>query len=357
MSMVKALTTDLAERGLVPDFLIRLAIRRLLCKRLRDEHADDPEQAERRYAGVIRELNQSPIAIETEAANEQHYEVPAEFYRQVLGKHLKYSCAWWDEDCTSLDQAEARMLALTCRRAGLHDGQQVLELGCGWGSLTLWMARHYPGSSIVAVSNSASQRQYIESEARRRGLGNLEVLTRDVNFLELDRKFDRVVSVEMFEHVRNYRHLLARIGGWLKPEGRLFVHIFCHRYLMYPFETEGDGNWMGRHFFTGGLMPAGDTLLWFPTDLQIRNRWMVDGRHYARTARAWLELLDRNPDRARQALQTSCTEPNRQLQRWRMFFMACEELFRTRGGSEWMVGHYLFEKSGASARTDLSRNS
>lgn len=349
---IAEIAIDLAEQGHVPDFLIRLAIRRLLRNRLRDEHVDDPEQAERRYAELIRELNQSPIAIETEAANEQHYEVPAEFYRQVLGKHLKYSCAWWDEDCASLDEAEARMLALTCRRAGLRDGQQILELGCGWGSLTLWMASHYPGSSIVAVSNSASQRKYIEGEARRRGLKNVEVLTRDVNFLELDREFDRAVSVEMFEHVRNYRHLLSRIAGWLKPEGRLFVHIFCHRYLLYPFETEGEGNWMGRHFFTGGLMPAADTLLWFADELQIRNRWMVDGRHYARTAGAWLELLDRNPDRARQALRESCPEPKQQLQRWRMFFMACEELFGYRGGSEWMVGHYLFEKAATSHRPD-----
>ncbi|MFU8833080.1 MAG: SAM-dependent methyltransferase [Wenzhouxiangella sp.] len=335
---------DLAERRMVPDFLIRIAIRKLLDNRLRDESRGDPQAASERCAAMISELSQSPIAIETDAANEQHYEVPAAFYRAVLGQHLKYSSAFWPDGCDDLDEAEACMLRLTCERAGLDNGQDILELGCGWGSLTLWMAGHYPQSRVLAVSNSASQREYILAEAGRRGLDNLEVLTRDVNQLTLDRQFDRVVSVEMFEHVRNYRDLLARIAGWLKPDGRLFVHIFCHRHLVYPFETEGQGNWMGRHFFTGGLMPAADTLLWFQDDLAIEQRWMVNGRHYARTARAWLDKLDRSRAEALAALQGASEEPERQLQRWRMFFMACEELFAWRGGAEWMVGHYRFTR-------------
>ena len=329
----------LAERGLVPDWMIRIAIRRLLRKRLRDEAADDPETRSARFAEQIAQLRESRIAIETEAANEQHYEVPASFYREVLGRHLKYSSGLWSPGIELLDDAEAAMLALTCERAGLVDGQEILELGCGWGSLTLWMARHYPASRITAISNSASQREWILARAEERGLRNVEVLTRDVNELALDGRFDRVVSVEMFEHVRNYRELMRNIADWLKPDGKLFVHIFCHRTLMYPFETEGAGNWMGRHFFTGGLMPAADTLLWFQDDLVIERRWLVDGRHYARTSRAWLDRLDASRGAVDDAL---ADQPREQVQRWRMFFMACEELFAFAGGSEWMVAHYRF---------------
>ncbi|MDT8408197.1 MAG: cyclopropane-fatty-acyl-phospholipid synthase family protein [Wenzhouxiangellaceae bacterium] len=334
---------DWAEQGRVPDRLIRIAIRRLLKMRLAQEHADDPDEYSRLFHERIVALRQQEIAIETDAANQQHYEVPAAFYRLALGTHLKYSSAYWDDEINDLDQAEARMLELSCRRAGLEDGMQVLELGCGWGSLTLWMAEHYPASRITAVSNSASQREYILNQARSRGLDNLVVLTRDVNRLELDQRFDRVVSVEMFEHVRNYQRLMARIAGWLKPEGRLFVHIFCHHKLMYPFETHGSDNWMGRHFFTGGLMPAADTLLCFQDDLKLGRRWLMSGTHYARTARAWLERLDESRDDA-QALfeQQADASPAVQLQRWRMFFMACEELFAFRGGCEWLVGHFLF---------------
>ncbi|MGB0513653.1 MAG: SAM-dependent methyltransferase [Wenzhouxiangellaceae bacterium] len=333
-----------AERGWLPDALIRIGIRRLLRQRLRQEHARAPERAGEGFSTLIRDLAGSPIAIETDAANEQHYEVPAAFYHASLGPHLKYSSCYWDPADTELGQAEARMLGLTCSRAGLLDGQQVLELGCGWGSLTLWMAEQYPASRITAVSNSASQREHILRTAGERGLDNLEVITCDVNHLNLDQRFDRVVSVEMFEHVRNYRHLLQRISGWLKDDGRLFVHIFCHRYLMYPFETEGEHNWMGRHFFTGGLMPAADTLLWFQEHLRIERRWLIDGTHYARTSRGWLDQLDLNRDRARVALSGVTDDVELQIQRWRIFFMACEELFAYSGGSEWLVAHYLFRK-------------
>lgn len=332
---------ELAERGWVPDWMIRIAIRRLLRIRLGQEHVDDPEAASSRFAERVEELADSRIAIETEAANEQHYEVPAAFYQCVLGRHLKYSSAYWPRGTDGLDQAEAAMLELTCKRAQLAPGQRILELGCGWGSLTLWMAERFPESSVTAVSNSASQREYILARASERGLDNVDVLTRDVNELELDGGFDRVVSIEMFEHVRNYRQLMDAIAGWLHPGGLLFVHIFCHRMLMYPFETEGDGNWMGRHFFTGGLMPAADTLLWFQDRMRIQRRWLVDGRHYAKTARAWLNNLDHDRDAAGQALSG---QPAVQLQRWRMFFMACEELFRFRSGTEWMVAHYRFER-------------
>ena len=249
-------------------------------------------QAER-FARRIDELRQSPIAIHTDAANAQHYELPSEFFQLCLGPRLKYSACYYPNGRESLAEAETAMLALYGERAELRDGQRILELGCGWGSLTLWMAEHYPKSTIVAISNSRSQRAHIEEQCRSRGYGNVQVITQDVNtFISEADQFDRCVSVEMFEHLRNYGTLLGRIGNWLRPGGKLFVHIFAHRTLMYPFQTDGADNWMGRHFFTGGLMPASDTLLWFQGNLQIEQRWHVDGRHYERTANQWLERQD-----------------------------------------------------------------
>jgi len=334
-----------AESGRVPDALIRVAIRRLLRRRLIDEDDRDVEARSRRAQALIEELGNSPIAIETDAANEQHYEVPAAFYELALGARLKYSSAFWPEGVTSLDAAEESMLRVTCEFAELENGQRILELGCGWGSLTLWMASQYPDSEITAVSNSASQRVHIEARALDLGLHNVKVITCDVNELELKEQFDRVVSVEMFEHVRNYRHLLGKINGWLRPEGKLFVHIFCHRNLVYPFETEGDGNWMGKYFFTGGLMPAADTLLHFQDDVLIEDRRLFSGVHYARTARAWLDNLDaRRSEAARVMASQHGDQAGIWLQRWRMFFMACEELFAFDGGNHWLVAHYRFRR-------------
>ncbi|MCD2449872.1 cyclopropane-fatty-acyl-phospholipid synthase family protein [Methylicorpusculum oleiharenae] len=338
----------LAEAGKVPDTLIRWGIRRLLKQRLHEEFADDVERQSQRYRDLLAELRLSPIAIETEAANQQHYEVPAAFYRYALGKHLKYSSCYWDHETDNLDEAEAKMLTISCERAELTDGQNVLELGCGWGSLTLWMAAHYPGSRITSVSNSNSQREYINEQARQRGLNNIEVITCDVNQLSLDRTFDRIVSVEMFEHMRNYDSLLNKVASWLRPGGKLFVHIFCHRYLAYPFETEGDDNWMGRYFFTGGMMPARDTLLHFQTQLSIECQWDVSGRHYQQTSEAWLNNVDTHKEAILQLFGETYgkTEAALWVQRWRLFFMACAELFGYRGGNEWLVAHYRFAKTG-----------
>lgn len=337
---------ELAEKGFVPDWLIRRGIRALLKRRLQEERCDDPEAQSARYQGLMDELAESAIAIETDAANEQHYEVPAAFYQQVLGHRLKYSSALWPPGVDNLDDAETVMLDQTCRNADLRDGQDILELGCGWGSLTLWMASHYPQSRITAVSNSSSQRQHIENRATKLQLRNVEVITCDVNELSLDRQFDRVVSVEMFEHVRNYRYLFESIAGWMKDDARLFVHIFCHRFLAYPFETEGDGNWMGRHFFTGGLMPASDTLLHFADDVVIERRWLYSGEHYARTARGWLDNLDENARAVRTVMHdTYGDDAALWQQRWRIFFMACEELFGFDGGRQWLVGHFRFRKA------------
>jgi cyclopropane-fatty-acyl-phospholipid synthase len=338
--------TDIAESGRVPDALVRLGIRRLVGMRLREEHDDDPEAREERSQRLLRELAESRIALETDAANAQHYEVPAQFFRLTLGRHLKYSCALWDTGATDLDRAEADMLACYAGRAELSDGQRVLDLGCGWGSFTLWAAERFPNSTFIAVSNSSSQREHIEAMARSRGLDNVSVVTADVNDLDLPGPFDRIVSVEMFEHVRNYALLLNRISGWLADDGKLFVHIFCHRNLLYPFEDNGDDDWMARHFFTGGLMPAADTLLFFQDDLRIERRWNVSGSNYARTARAWLDNLDARRSEVADVLGAAYGghQAGRWVQRWRMFFMACEELFGYRDGTEWLVCHYLFGK-------------
>lgn len=341
---------ELAESGRLPDFLLRYGIRRLLRRRLKDEGCGgDIEQQQRRFTELLAELRQSPIALQTAAANEQHYEVPTEFYLKSLGAHLKYSSCYWPGGTRDLDAAEAAMLNLSCERAQLEDGQQILELGCGWGSLSLWMAQHYPGCRVTAVSNSATQKQHILEQARQRGLANIEVITADMNDFETELKFDRIVSVEMFEHMRNYQKLMARISGWLRAEGKLFVHIFCHRTLMYPFETEGDDNWMGRYFFTGGLMPAFDTLLHFQDRLQIEERWLVNGIHYKKTLDAWLRKTDKNRDEilAIFARTYGAEQAKVWLQRWRMFYMACSELFGYNGGTEWPVAHYLFANRGS----------
>lgn len=335
----------LAESGWIPDGLVRLAIRRLCAGRLALERGRDEEADWRRFEERIAMLRRSAIALHPEAANRQHYELPARFFELCLGPRLKYSACLFSTGRESLAQAEEAMLALTCDRAELADGQTILELGCGWGSLTLWMAERYPRARILAVSNSRSQRAFIEARCREHGLRNVEVITADVNHLELDSDaFDRCVSVEMFEHVRNYERLMARIASWLKPGGKLFVHIFCHRRYHYPFEDERGDDWMSRHFFTGGLMPATETLLWFQNGLRIEDRWLLSGRHYQRTAEAWL----RNQDRHRQAVldlfteQYGPLEAKRWFQRWRLFWMACAELFGFRGGREWGIAHYRF---------------
>jgi cyclopropane-fatty-acyl-phospholipid synthase len=290
------------------------------------------------------------VAIHTDAANRQHYELPPGFFEQCLGPRLKYSGCYYPTGGETLAQAEEAMLALYGERAQLADGQDILELGCGWGSLTLWMAQQYPNARITAVSNSAPQRRFIEAQCRARGLANVRVLTCDVNRLELPAEaFDRCVSIEMFEHMRNYATLLGRIGGWLRADGRLFVHIFCHRTLLYPFETEGGDNWMGRHFFTGGLMPAADTLLWFQDALRIEDRWLVDGTHYQLTANHWLANQDARRGEVMAILREAYGEAAAKLwfQRWRMFWMACAELFGYDHGREWMVAHYRFAKGAA----------
>ncbi|SFK30431.1 SAM-dependent methyltransferase [Lysobacter sp. cf310] len=333
-----------AERGRVPDALLRAGIRRLCAQRLREERRGGLEPRAHRYQQRIEQLRRSPVAIHTDVANAQHYELPPAFFQLCLGRRLKYSGCYYARGDESLDQAEDAMLALYGERAELRDGQRILELGCGWGSLTLWMAERYPNARITAVSNSQAQRTHIEAQCRQRGLFNVEVLTQDVNRLELpENRYDRCVSVEMFEHMRNYERLMRRISRWLTPGGKLFVHIFAHRELLYPFETQGEDNWMGRHFFTGGLMPAADTLLWFQRELRIEQRWQVDGRHYERTANHWLRNQDQRSAEVMTVLGDAYgAQAGLWFQRWRMFWMACAEMFGYADGQEWLVAHYRF---------------
>ena len=339
--------TGLAERGLLPDALLRLGMRRLCTQRLREERAGGQQAQSARYAALIEELRRSPVALHVDAANRQHYEVPPGFFRLCLGRRLKYSSAYYPAGNETLDAAEEAMLSLYGERAQLADGQSILELGCGWGSLTLWMAERYPNAKITAVSNSRGQRQHIVSEAAARGLRNITVITGDVNHVALPQNaFDRCVSIEMFEHMRNYGTLMSRIADSLRPGGKLFVHIFVHRTLMYPYQTEGEDNWMGRHFFTGGLMPAADTLLHFQDDLLLARRWLLDGTHYRNTANHWLQNQDANRQACMAVLRDAYGAQAAPLwfQRWRMFWMACAELFGYRDGQEWGVAHYLFDR-------------
>ncbi len=347
------LAIELCERGLIPDALARAGMRRLIATRLTSLEARDGEIRSDAMRRFIERASTGPIAQHTKDANTQHYEVPPAFFERILGAHLKYSGCLFEAGIENLDQAEHAMLALYAERAGLSDGQRILDLGCGWGSFALWAARRFPHAKILAVSNSNSQRTFIEKLANERGLDNLTVETCDINDFDPGKAvFDRIVSVEMFEHMRNYRELLARISTWLSDNGRLFVHIFCHKLLAYPFATDGEYDWMGRHFFTGGVMPSENTLLAFQHDLVLRDHWWLSGTHYQATANAWLAAMDANRDAIRALFVDAYgqADAGRWIQRWRMFFMAVAELFGCRHGNEWGVGHYLFAPK-AGART------
>jgi len=341
MPLLVQLANELAESGFIPDPVIRHGIRRLVDQRKSQiEHMNG-----KHIDAFVQMMRHSDIALVPDLANEQHYEVPAEFFSQVLGKHRKYSCCFWRDGATTLDLAEAAALRITCDRAKLADGQDVLELGCGWGSLSLWMAKTYPASNITSVSNSVSQKEYIDKQAVARGLENIRVVTSDMNDFDIDQKFDRVVSVEMFEHMRNYGTLFERISRWLCSDGLFFMHIFCHRSAAYEYVDQGPADWMSRHFFSGGIMPSGDLPQRFQEHLRIVDQWRWSGRHYQKTAEAWLQNMDARKAEAFPVIEQTYGPDNarRWWMRWRIFFLAVSEMFGTDGGREWGVGHYLLQ--------------
>ena len=336
---------ELAEKGIIPDYFIRQGIVRNCENRLKNENVSNTEKVSSKKQIWIEQMKESPIALVPEKANEQHYEVPPAFFENVLGKHLKYSSGYWPDGVNSLDESEESMLELSFERAQLADGDSILELGCGWGSLTCYMASKLPNSKITAVSNSKDQKEHILNRCKNQGLDNIEVITADMNDFETENKYDRVISIEMFEHMRNYKKLLSKISSWLNDDGKLFIHIFTHQSVVYPFENQGEADWMAREFFSGGMMPSHDLLLHFQDDLIIDDVWSMLGTHYEKTSLAWVNKMDANKDSIMKIfLKTYGDDAKLWFQRWRIFFMSCEKLFGYNNGSEWGVSHYRFNK-------------
>lgn len=336
---------NLLKKDVLPDPLIRLGVRQKTKSRIKSLEKMDVAEKEAFLMDFIKERSQGPIAINTGDANDQHYEVPSKFFDLVLGKHKKYSCAYWEEG-DSLDDAEERMLDLVCKRAGIEDGQKILDLGCGWGSFSLYAAICFPNAHITAVSNSNNQRNYIEEIAERKSIKNLKVTTCDINDLVLDEKFDRAVSIEMFEHMRNYHALFKKVAEFLNDQGKLFVHVFCHCQVPFTYEVKSSSDWMAKYFFTGGTMPSRDMFHFFNHDLRVIQQWAVNGNHYSKTLEAWLKKMDKQKDLVMPILEER-EGPEHSVKwwsYWRIFFIACSEFFAINGGGEYFVAHYLFEK-------------
>ena len=334
------LVTKLIELGVIPELILRVAIKKLIQKRLLEIPVNS-EVRKSQKANFIEELQSSPIALSTKLANEQHYEVPPAFFQEIMGAHLKYSCGWFDKNTISLDEAEENMLQLYLERLDIKNNQKILDLGCGWGSFSLYAASKFPNSTFVAVSNSNDQIEFINNTATARSLENIKAIKQDMNNLSLDESFDRIISIEMFEHMRNYGALLKKLRSHLHNDGKMFVHIFTHRDHPYPYEVRGPSDWMSKYFFTSGLMPSHDIFSYFEEDLVVEQSWKINGSHYARTCNLWLENHYKNKKTILDIFIGHYPNPRQWFVRWQLFFLACEKLFAYNGGREWFVSHYL----------------
>lgn len=337
---------QLLETDCIPEWLIRAGIRQMLKQKIREETQKNLTLQQEGVMSFIRELKNSPIAIETDAANQQHYELPSRFFELTLGPHRKYSSAYWLPDTQNLAQAEELMLALVCQRANIQDGQRILDLGCGWGSMSLWLAQNYPNAQITGLSNSRTQKAFIEQQARNQNLSNLQIITANVAEWDTNHTFDRIISVEMFEHMKNYEKLLAKVSQWMTSDARLFIHIFTHKTLAYHYEDKDGTDWLTRHFFSGGTMPSDHLLLYFQKEVRIADHWVVSGQHYEKTANVWLKNMLQNRAEILPILAETygVKETRRWWVYWKLFFLSCAELWGYRQGQEWQVSHYLFEK-------------
>ena len=332
------------SRGLIPDSLLRRGVRNQGRQRLQMMKNTDLKQE---YLTFLKQASSGKIAVHTDDANNQHYEVDSEFFQYCLGKNLKYSSCYWNDDTSSLDEAEDIMLDLYCKRAKIEDGMTILDVGCGWGSLSLYLAQKYPKSKITGVSNSNSQRKFIEKLGYERNLNNLNIVTKDINSFDTNKKFDRIISIEMFEHTKNSKILMDSINKWLAPDGLFFMHVFAHKYNPYYFDTEQKNAWMAKYFFTGGMMPNHDLFRDLESDLNYQKSWMLSGTHYEKTSNAWLEKMDSNKTKILELFRrnNSNSVAKKKFYFWRLFFIACAEIFGYNGGSEWIISHHLFKKS------------
>ena len=328
---------SLAESGFIPDTIIKIAARYISNRRLNQDFTGDNKDK------IINKLSKGVVAEKTYNANEQHYEVPPEFFNFVLGVNLKYSCSLFDR-VDSLDEAEESMLKLYIERAGIKNGHEVLDLGCGWGSFSLYVAERYPNIQITSISNSNDQITFIKKEAQKRGLLNIKALKMDVNNLKLNKHFDRIISIEMFEHLRNYKLIMNSLNHLLKPDGRLFIHIFCHKEHTYFYEIKNNLDWMTKYFFQGGIMPSKDIFEYFDDELEIINQWDINGNHYSKTCKAWLNNHYKNKKKILDIFKRHYDEPKIWFNRWRIFFLSCEAFFALNNGREYFVSHYLFKK-------------
>ncbi|OMO66976.1 Mycolic acid cyclopropane synthase [Corchorus capsularis] len=334
------------ERNLLPDTVIRRLTRLLLASRLRSGYRPSAELQLSDLLQFVNSLKEMPIAIKTDKPKTQHYELPTSFFKLVLGKNFKYSSCYFSDGSKTLEEAEEAMLELYCERSQLKDGHTVLDVGCGWGSLSLYIARKFPNCKVTGICNSTTQKAFIDEQCREHQLQNVEIIVADISTFEMEGSYDRIYSIEMFEHMKNYQALLKKISNWMKQDGLLFVHYFCHKAFAYHFEDINEDDWITRYFFEGGTMPSANLLLYFQDDVSIVNHWLVNGKHYSKTSEEWLKRMDKNSASIKPIMESTYGKDQavKWTVYWRTFFIAVAELFGYNDGDEWMVSHYLFKK-------------